>query len=141
MKRVKKQGLIVIVFLLIVMAACSKGGGGDSRGSSGGSSSGGVTNLTIGGGGTSGTYYYIGAGIANMFQKHEPDIKVNVEVTAAGLENSRLLFNGDLDLAQIDGATLTLFAEENPLRSGGNWRWPSQFTHIIVRKIRYSKIY
>lgn len=142
MKLIRKFGFVFIIALAMILAACSSSTGSEGDSSSGNegdsssdASSEDATSLSIGGGGTSGTYYYIGAGIANMFQQHDPSVKLNVEVTAAGLENSRLLYNGDLDLSQIDGATLTLFGEDNP-DALENWRQVggghSQFTHIVV---------
>lgn len=137
----KKFLPLIITIVALLAAGC---GGGQQAPSSGGadptdgdsSPAGGETyNLSIGTGGTSGTYYFIGAGMSKLFDEFYPQVKLAVEVTAAGMENLRLLYNNQIDLAIADGASMTLFSEEQPgglddMReiSGGH----SQFLHLIV---------
>jgi uncharacterized protein len=120
--------LLFITGVLLLFAACS------SSSSSGESSSGNTTNLALGTGGTSGTYYIIGSGMSTMFQKHEPSIKLGVEVTAGGMENSRLLFDGNVDAIFVDPIAVKLFGEEEDI---GEFRQISaghgMFMHIMVK--------
>lgn len=130
----KKKSLLMFILtgILLLFAACSSS---DTSSSSGESEAGTSSpNLALGTGGTSGTYYIVGSGMSNMFQKHEPSIKLGVEVTAGGMENSRLLFDRNVDAIFVDPITMMLFDEEEDIQefrqiSAGH----GMFMHIMVK--------
>lgn len=148
-KRRKLVSVFSILALVVLMlsgcgstqSAATQGGQTASSGqgtqssSSGQSASGKSLKLSMGTGGTSGTYYYIGAGMSKMFEQYTPQIELAAEVTAAGLENLRLLSSKQIDIGITDVPTMAVFEKNNPgkladLRqiTGGH----SMFAHIIV---------
>ena len=58
-----------------------------------------VKFLSLGTGNPSGTFYFLGAGFADLWNKNIPGIKVVAESTAASNENLFLVARGKLDLA------------------------------------------
>lgn len=57
--------------------------------------------LSLGTGNPSGTFYFIGAGFANLFNKYVPDVRVIAESTAASEENFHYLLRKKLDLGLV----------------------------------------
>jgi len=57
--------------------------------------------LSIATGGTGGVYYVYGGGIAQVLSKHIPDVEVTAEVTAASVDNCKLIQAGKADLSII----------------------------------------
>ncbi|MCK4942175.1 MAG: TAXI family TRAP transporter solute-binding subunit [Candidatus Aminicenantes bacterium] len=85
--------LISIGFILMVMicvASCDT-----TRGK--------ITFISIGTGGTGGAYYPYGGGLAEIWSKYVPGIKVLAEVTAASVENVRLAHKGETVIGEIMG--------------------------------------
>lgn len=74
-----------------------------------------VTLLSMGTGSSSGTYYYLGAGFANIVMKYYPEIRINAQPTAASFENARLLLRGDLDMGWACDGTVTRLKEKEGL--------------------------
>ena len=72
----------------------------DSGGSGGG---GGKTRLVIGAGPIGGAFYPIAGGIAAIINEYVDGVNVSVQVTAGGVENTRLVGMGDVDLAISSG--------------------------------------
>jgi len=64
------------------------------------------TLLSMGTGNPAGTYYFVGAGFCNIWNKHVPGIKMIAESTAAGAENLALTARGKIDTAFCVGATV-----------------------------------
>jgi TRAP transporter TAXI family solute receptor len=63
-----------------------------------------TVRLSVATGGTGGTYYVIGGGIAALISKYVPGVEATAEVTAAGVDNCKLLGinKAELGLAQTD---------------------------------------
>lgn len=57
--------------------------------------------LSLGTGNPSGTFYFIGAGFANLFNKHVPDVRVIAESTAASEENFHYVIRKKMDMGLI----------------------------------------
>jgi TRAP transporter TAXI family solute receptor len=60
-----------------------------------------TVRLSIAAGGTGGVYYVIGGGIAALVSKYVPGIEVTAEVTAAGIDNIKLIMARKADLALV----------------------------------------
>jgi len=72
--------------VLVVIAGC--GGGGHHP-----------QFLSIATGGTGGVYYPYGGGIAKVLNENLPDVRATAEVTAASVDNLKLIRDGRADLA------------------------------------------
>jgi uncharacterized protein len=57
--------------------------------------------LSLGTGNPAGTFYFIGAGFANLFNKHVPEIRVIAESTAASEENFHYVIRKKMDMGLI----------------------------------------
>jgi hypothetical protein len=57
--------------------------------------------LSIATGGTGGVYYVYGGGLAQVISKYVPDVEVTAEVTAASVDNCKLIQAGKADLSII----------------------------------------
>jgi TRAP transporter TAXI family solute receptor len=57
--------------------------------------------LSLGTGNPGGTFYFIGAGFANLFNKYVPEVRVIAESTAASEENFHYLLRKKMDLGLI----------------------------------------
>ncbi len=57
-----------------------------------------TTRLVIGAGPIGGAFYPIAGGIASIINSNVEGVNVNVQVTAGGIENTRLVGRGELDL-------------------------------------------
>ena len=57
--------------------------------------------FSLGTGNPGGTFYFIGAGFANLFNKHVPEVRVIAESTAASEENFHYLLRKKLDLGLV----------------------------------------
>ena len=60
---------------------------------------GGITRLSIATGNTGGVYYPYGGGLAKVISEHLPRIEVTAEVTAASVDNLKLIQLGKVDIA------------------------------------------
>jgi uncharacterized protein len=86
----------------IGLAACG-GGGAGSR----------AQFLSIATGGTGGVYYPYGGGLAKVLNENLPNVRVTAEVTAASVDNLKLIRDGKADIA---------FALADTLADGVNGR-------------------
>lgn len=59
------------------------------------------TRISIATGGTGGVYYPYGGGMANVISKYLPQVEATAEVTAASVDNCKLVGAGKADLAFI----------------------------------------
>jgi hypothetical protein len=78
-------GCVAGVSLLV--AACTGRGASDSR------------FISIATGGTGGVYYPYGGGIAKILNENLPDVRASAEVTAASVDNLKLIRDGRADVA------------------------------------------
>ncbi|MVA12157.1 TAXI family TRAP transporter solute-binding subunit [Agrobacterium vitis] len=62
--------------------------------------------ISIGTGGTGGLFYVIGAGIAELLNKHMPDTTARAEVTGASVENIRRVAAGQMTFGLSSSSTL-----------------------------------
>jgi TRAP transporter TAXI family solute receptor len=79
--------LPVIVGLLAGILACGDRGGSTAR------------FISIATGGTGGVYYPYGGGIAKILNEHLPGVRATAEVTAASVDNLKLIRDNKADLA------------------------------------------
>lgn len=80
--------LLVLLLVSLLSGAC---GDGDRR------------FLAIGTGGTGGVFYPYGGGLAEIWTKHVPGVRVVAEVTGASVENVRLAHRGETVIGEIMG--------------------------------------
>jgi TRAP transporter TAXI family solute receptor len=64
-----------------------------------------ATRMSIATGGTGGVYYPYGGALANILTDELDDTEVNAEVTAASVDNMKLIESGDVELAFVLGDT------------------------------------
>ena len=81
------QLLSVVGLTLLLVASACKG------------RTSGVRYLSIATGGTGGVYYPYGGGIAKILNEHLPGVRASAEVTAASVDNLKLIRDGRADLA------------------------------------------
>jgi uncharacterized protein len=62
-----------------------------------------TTNISIAAGGTGGVWYPYGGAMASVISKYAPDIQATAEVTAASVDNARLVGVGKSELALMLG--------------------------------------
>ncbi len=58
-----------------------------------------TTRLSIASGATGGVYFVLGGGLATLATKHIPGVNATAEVTAASVDNCKLIMSGQSDLA------------------------------------------
>jgi uncharacterized protein len=76
-----------VALLVVVGAACSGGTQGSAK------------FLSIATGGTGGVYYPYGGGLAKILNENLPDVRATAEVTAASVDNLKLIRDGRADVA------------------------------------------
>jgi len=85
---------ILACVLLLLLAACGRGESPKAR------------FLSIATGGTGGVYYPYGGGIAKVLNDHLPNVRATAEVTAASVDNLKLIRDGRADIAFTFADTL-----------------------------------
>jgi TRAP transporter TAXI family solute receptor len=85
------SGLIRRLIRTTVLAACAVAAGCSSQNSS--------TFLSIATGGTGGVYYPYGGGLAKVLNESLPNVRASAEVTAASVDNLKLIRDGKADVA------------------------------------------
>ena len=80
--------------LLLVCASCSNSSRSNSR------------FLSIATGGTGGVYYPYGGGLAKILNENLPQVRATAEVTAASVDNLKLIRDGRADIAFVLADTL-----------------------------------
>jgi hypothetical protein len=113
--------MMLIGLMVFVMAGC---GNNDPAPQPGGDEtpapSGGTLRLVIGSGPIGGAFYPLAGGMAAIVNENVDNVSVNVQVTAGGIENTRLIGSGEIDfgLTASDQAYHAnnksgMFSEEN----------------------------
>jgi TRAP transporter TAXI family solute receptor len=111
--------------ILIVLAACSNGG----------------TNarfLSIATGGTGGVYYPYGGGLAKILNENLPGVRATAEVTAASVDNLKLIRDGRADVAFTLADTLADAVkgagafQDRPVNAASVAVLYSNYTQIVV---------
>jgi TRAP transporter TAXI family solute receptor len=77
----------ILTLLVVVASACSPGSGQRAQ------------FLSIATGGTGGVYYPYGGGLAKVLNEHLPGVRATAEVTAASVDNLKLIRDGRADIA------------------------------------------
>ncbi len=92
--------------------------------------------LSLGTGNPGGTYYFLGAGFANIFNKHVPGVRVIAESTAAAEENFNYIMRKKMDLGIVSCNPVLAAAEKktdfSPIRVMSMGHTSDQ--HWFVRK-------
>jgi len=92
--------------------------------------------LSLGTGNPGGTYYFLGAGFANIFNKHVPGVRVIAESTAAAEENFNYIMRKKMDLGIVSCNPVRAAAEKkmdfSPIRLMSMGHTSDQ--HWFVRK-------
>jgi TRAP transporter TAXI family solute receptor len=84
----------ILVLLLTICASCSDGAKPSAR------------FLSIATGGTGGVYYPYGGGLAKVLNENLPGVRATAEVTAASVDNLKLIRDGRADVAFVLADTL-----------------------------------
>jgi len=111
---------------LCLLGACSKGPSGSA------------TFLSIATGGTGGVYYPYGGGLAKVLNESLPGIRATAEVTAASVDNLKLIRDGRADVAFVLADTLADAVagrgafEGRPVPAASLAVLYSNYTHIVT---------
>lgn len=131
--KTRDSTLIVAACLVVLVAA----GGGAGCGGAGG-----VRYLSIATGGTGGVYYPYGGGVAKIISEHVPGVQATAEVTAASVDNLKLVRDGRADLAFTLADSLADAAagrgpfEGAPVAARAIAVLYSNYTHLVTRAER-----
>ncbi len=87
----RRTGLLVFCLTLFYIFALSVPGEAQTK----------TVRLSVATGGTGGVYYVMGGGMAQIISKHVPNTEATAEVTAASVDNCKLIQAGKADLALI----------------------------------------
>ena len=93
-----------IAALVVVVVAAMAGASCDPREFA--REHGGITRLSIATGNTGGVYYPYGGGLARVLSESLPKVEVTAEVTAASVDNLKLIQLGKVDIAFTTADTL-----------------------------------
>jgi TRAP transporter TAXI family solute receptor len=121
---ISRRSLSVLV-LCALAAACSNSGA-DSR------------FLSIATGGTGGVYYPYGGGIAKILNENLPGVRATAEVTAASVDNLKLIRDGRADVAFTLADTLADAVkgagafQDRPVNAASIAVLYSNYTHLVV---------
>ena len=88
MRSIARRTFIIILTAIAATAACSRGDGGNAP-----------RFISIATGGTGGVYYPYGGGLAKVLNEQLPGIRATAEVTAASVDNLKLIRDGRADVA------------------------------------------
>jgi len=94
----RKSILVMLLVLLLVMAGCGSSGVDSDSNDSSKSNSKSTSSIVIGTAGSSGTFYAVGAGMANVLNKHSDGLNVVSQGTNGATENVRLLHSNSIDV-------------------------------------------
>lgn len=98
MRRFKGKSILAIASLLLLLLISGCGSNDSAGGTGSGSSKGSKTSVIIGTGGSSGTYFAVGAGMANLLNKHSEKINAVSQGTNGAIENVRLLHSKSIQI-------------------------------------------
>ena len=130
MRRHERPVLLpVLVSLLASTMACGDRGGATAR------------FISIATGGTGGVYYPYGGGIAKVLNEHLPGVRASAEVTAASVDNLKLIRDHKADLAFTLADTLAdgiaargVFAGRPPIPAASLAVLYDNYTQIVSLK-------
>lgn len=117
--------LVLVLILCVGWVACSNSAS-DSR------------FLSIATGGTGGVYYPYGGGIAKILNENLPGIRASAEVTAASVDNLKLIRDGRADVAFTLADTLADAVkgagafQDRPVAAASVAVLYSNYTHLVV---------
>ena len=83
-----RPAVVIALAVLVVSVGCNRGGGG-------------AKYLSIATGGTGGVYYPYGGGLAKVLNENLPGVRATAEVTAASVDNLKLIRDGSADIAFV----------------------------------------
>jgi TRAP transporter TAXI family solute receptor len=126
---VPSPGLIALAIVVVCtpLAACSSNTGAP-----------GARYLSIATGGTGGVYYPYGGGIAKVLNDHLPGVRASAEVTAASVDNLKLIRDGGADIAFTLADTLADAVagrgafEGRPVPAASLAVLYSNYTHVVT---------
>ena len=116
----------IVAALLFVSASCSDSGQPRAR------------FLSIATGGTGGVYYPYGGGLAKVLNENLPGVRATAEVTAASVDNLKLIRDGRADIAFVLADTLADAVagrgpfEGRPVPAASLAVLYSNYTHIVT---------
>lgn len=90
---VRRRASLSLLALIVAAAACTRESGGERY-------------LSIATGGTGGVYYPYGGGLAKVLNDNLPGVRATAEVTAASVDNLKLIRDGGADIAFVLADTL-----------------------------------
>jgi uncharacterized protein len=117
---------ILAVALCVVGAACSNSGQPKAQ------------FLSIATGGTGGVYYPYGGGLAKVLNENLPNVRATAEVTAASVDNLKLIRDGRADIAFVladalaDGVNGRGAFEGRPVPAASLAVLYANYTHIVT---------
>jgi TRAP transporter TAXI family solute receptor len=115
-----------LTLFVVVASACSPGSGQRAQ------------FLSIATGGTGGVYYPYGGGVAKVLNEHLPGVRATAEVTAASVDNLKLIRDGRADLAFTLADTLADAVqgrgafEGRPVPAASLAVLYTNFTHLVT---------
>jgi TRAP transporter TAXI family solute receptor len=83
-----RPALITALAVVLALPACDRSGGG-------------ANYISIATGGTGGVYYPYGGGLAKVLNENLPGVRATAEVTAASVDNLKLIRDGSADVAFV----------------------------------------
>jgi len=116
----------ILALLLTIGASCSDAGKPQSR------------FLSIATGGTGGVYYPYGGGLAKVLNENLPNVRATAEVTAASVDNLKLIRDGRADIAFVLADTLADAVagrgafEGRPVPAASLAVLYSNYTHVVT---------
>lgn len=119
--------VVTALAVALVVAGCNRSG------------SGGAKYLSIATGGTGGVYYPYGGGLAKVLNENLPGVRATAEVTAASVDNLKLIRDGGADLAFTFADTLDdavhgrgAFQASGPVQAASLAVLYSNCIHVVV---------
>jgi TRAP transporter TAXI family solute receptor len=116
----------ILALFLTIGASCSDAGKPQSR------------FLSIATGGTGGVYYPYGGGLAKVLNENLPNVRATAEVTAASVDNLKLIRDGRADIAFVLADTLADAVagrgafEGRPVPAASLAVLYSNYTHVVT---------
>ena len=122
---ITNRACVFASLIAIALSACSNSGA-DSR------------FISIATGGTGGVYYPYGGGVAKVLNENLPGVRATAEVTAASVDNLKLIRDGRADVAFTLADTLADAVkgagafQDRPVNAAGIAVLYSNYTHLVV---------
>jgi TRAP transporter TAXI family solute receptor len=125
-RRLRLRLLLASAIVITASAACSDAGRPSAR------------FLSIATGGTGGVYYPYGGGLAKVLNENLPNVRATAEVTAASVDNLKLIRDGRADIAFVLADTLADAVagrgafEGRPVPAASLAVLYSNYTHVVT---------